>query len=323
MTSPHVAVVVLTWNGEEDTVACLASLQRVHYDNLSVVVVDNGSADRTVPRVRAEFPDVAMLETGANLGFAGGNNVGIRYALDHGADYVFLLNNDTIVDPAVVRHLVDAAEADPSVGVIGPKVFFFSEPDHVWYGGGWVQRWAGASGHIGLGERDRMNQGEPLDTAYVTGCALMARASVLRRVGLLEPAFFIYWEDVDLSFRIRRAGYRVLYAPRAVLWHKVSRTFGGTADHRFFYGGRAHGPESVTSLYLGTRNNLLFVERNVTWPFRVFVMGIALSRKVVKMVALFVMAGAPGRRKARGIALGIRDYMLRRFGTPAWDALRL
>jgi GT2 family glycosyltransferase len=288
-----------------------------------VIVVDNGSADRTVPRVRADFPQVAMLETGANLGFAGGNNVGIQYALDRGADYVFLLNNDTEVHPAVVRHLIDAAEPDPSVGVIGPKVFFFSQPDRLWYSGGWVQRWAGAGGHIGLGEQDSMRSSEPVDTAYVTGCALMARASVLRRVGLLEPAFFIYWEDVDLCFRIRRAGYRVLYAPKAVLWHKVSRTIQGTADHRIFYGGRAHGPESVVSLYLGTRNNFLFIERNVSWPFRVLVMGIALSRKVSKMIALFIMAGASGRRKARGIALGIRDYALRRFGAPAWEALRL
>src|SRR5712691_2717467 len=155
MSSPHVAVVVLTWNGEDDTLACLASLGRVEYDNLSVVVVDNGSADRTVLRVRTEFPEVAVLETGANLGFAAGNNVGIQHALDRGAEYVFLLNNDTEVDPELIRHLVDAAEPDASAGVLGPKVFFFSHRDRLWYAGGWVQRWAGASGHIGLGELDR------------------------------------------------------------------------------------------------------------------------------------------------------------------------
>jgi GT2 family glycosyltransferase len=323
MSSPHVAVVVLTWNGEDDTLACLASLGRVEYDNLSVVVVDNGSADRTVLRVRTEFPEVAVLETGANLGFAAGNNVGIRHALDRGADYVFLLNNDTEVDPELIRHLVDAAERDASAGVLGPKVFFFSHRDRLWYGGGWVQRWAGASGHIALGELDRNGSSDPVETDYVTGCALMARASVLRQVGFLEPAFFIYWEDVDLSVRIRRAGYRALYVPKAVLWHKVSRAYGGSADYGFFYGGRPHGPESGASLYLGTRNNFLFIERNVRWPFRVLVMGIALGRKLAKMLALVVTMGAPGRRKARAIALGIRDYVLRRFGPPSWDVLHL
>ena len=323
MSSPHVAVVVLTWNGADDTLACLDSLRRVQYDNLSVVVVDNGSTDHTVPRVRVGFPDVTVLETGANLGFAAGNNVGIQHALDRAADYVFLLNNDTEVDPQLVRHLVDAAEADASVGVVGPKVFFFAQRDRLWYGGGWVQEWAGASGHIALGELDNNSVTDPVETGYVTGCALMARTSVLRQVGVLEPAFFIYWEDVDLSVRIRRAGYRVLYVPKAVVWHKVSRTYGGSADHSFFYGGRAHGPESVASLYLGTRNNFLFIERTVRWPRRVLVMGIALGRKIAKMLALVVTMGAPGRRKARAIALGLRDYVFRRFGPPSWDALHL
>ena len=322
MIDPVVAIIVLTWNGEQDTLECLASLGQVDYSNVRVIVVDNGSSDNTVARVRAEYPETTVIENGSNLGFAEGNNTGIRHALEGGAEYVLLLNNDTEVHPRFVRHLVDAGEADSLAGVLGPKIRLFGERDRVWYGGGWVQRWAGASGHRGLGELDQAGPTEPVETGYVTGCALMVKAELLRKIGMLEPAFFIYWEDVDFCLRARRAGFRSVYVPAAVVWHKISRAYGGDTGHGLFYGGRAHGPESPVSLYLGTRNNLLFIERSLGWPARLPVLVFALGRKVAKMLALLLPRRDISRRKGTAIRLGIRDYFRRRFGAPPWSELK-
>lgn len=247
--SPRIAVVVLNWNGKDDTLQCLQSLAQLAYGNCEVIVVDNGSADGSVAAIRAAFPAIRVIETGANLGYAEGNNVGMRAALESGAEFVLLLNNDTIVDPSLLCELLAAAEACPEAGVFGAKIFHYDERDRIWYAGA---RWNAELLRFEL-VTDEAIYGEPfaqvLETDYACGCALFVRRAVLEQIGLLDPQFFLTYEETDFCYRARRSGFRVVYAPRAVLWHKISASFGGQ--------------QAPLVSYFMTRNYLLWSELNL------------------------------------------------------------
>jgi hypothetical protein len=220
---PRVAIVVLTYNGVEDTLACLGSLERINYphERYEVVVVDNASSDGTVARVRAEFPTATLIENASNLGFAAGNNVGLRYALEQGFGYVLLLNNDTEVGPDFLGLLVDAAEADSSVGVAGPTIYYHHSPRVVWSAGGIIDWRRGTSAMRGL---DKLDQGQftaPAEVDFVSGCALLCKSTALRQAGLLDERFFMYYEETEWCVRITRAGFRCLHVPGAHIWHKI------------------------------------------------------------------------------------------------------
>lgn len=220
---PRVTVVVLNWNGLGDTLECLESLAGLDYPRYRVLVVDNGSTDGSPVAIRQRFPDVEVIETGENLGYAGGNNVGLRYALAQGADYVLLLNNDTVVAPDMLRWLVEAAEKDPRVGVAGPMIYYHDQPEVVWSVGGGIDWRRGQTWMIGLDEPDDGRFGtEPREVDFITGCAMLVRAAALREAGLLDERFFLYYEEVEWCVRIRRAGYRIIHVPAAKMWHKIS-----------------------------------------------------------------------------------------------------
>ncbi len=243
---PRVAIIVLTYNGVEDTLACLASLARLDYprERLGVIVVDNGSADGTPARVRAAFPEATVIENGANLGFAAGNNVGLRHALAHGYDYALLLNNDTEAAPDFLRLLVAEAEADPRVGAAGPMIYYHADPTLIWSAGGRIDWRRGLSAMDGTGERDRGQYAAPRQVDFVTGCALLIRRAALERAGLLDERFFMYYEETEWSVRVARAGFRIVHVPAAKLWHKIP------LDARF---------DKEYLAYYMTRNRLLFL----------------------------------------------------------------
>ena len=214
---PSVAIILLNWHGWRDTLACLASLEKLDYPNYQIVVVDNGSTDDSVERIHEAYPQLTLLETGKNLGFAGGNNVGIRYALERGVDYVWLLNNDTIVEANTLSALVATAEANPRIGAVGSVLYYMDRPEKVQaWGGGRVSLWSGRSWHLTSPGR--------LD--YLTGASLLLRWEALEHVGLLDEGFFMYWEDTDYGFRLRKAGFRLEVAEDSRIWHKESATLG-------------------------------------------------------------------------------------------------
>ena len=227
MSHPKVFIVVLNWNGKEDTLACLESLRSVSYTCSEVLMVDNASSDGTVESVRSKFPSVKVITNQANLRFAGGNNVGIDYAMQNGADYVVLLNNDTTVDPAFLSELVQTAESDSRIGMAGPKIYYYNEPERIWFAGGKVEYWKGWVSHIGIREPDNGQYDTPRDVDYLTGCCMLVKREVIERIGKLDESFFIYGEDADWSLRAARAGYRLLFVPSSVIWHKVSASSGG------------------------------------------------------------------------------------------------
>lgn len=252
---PGVTVVVLNWNGCDDTLACLASLQRCTYPALRILVVDNGSSDGSEEAIRAAHPDVDFLQTGSNLGFAGGNNAGTERALADGADFVLLLNNDTEVDPDFVEPLVEAALADERVGIVGSSIAYAHDPSRLWaFGGGrfdvatgWVRHVQQEVDPATLGTRGTRHY-------YITGCTMLLRRELVETVGMLDTSYFHFCEDVDLCLRAEKQGYRVTVAPRSRLIHKVSATTGVSSPRFLYYNLRSrltlvrrHGPPGSPS----------------------------------------------------------------------------
>jgi GT2 family glycosyltransferase len=246
---PRIAVLVLNWNGRDDTLQCLASLSKLEYPNFEVIVVDNGSIDDSVQAIRQSFPSLLLIENGANLGYAEGNNAGMRVALERGADFILLLNNDTVVDPDLLKELAAAAALRPDAGVFGAKIYHYSERERVWYAGA---RWNRELLCFELVNSEAA-YGDTLatlpDTDYACGCALFVRREVLLQVGLLDPQFFLTYEETDLCYRARASGFSVVYVPRAIVWHKISASFGGN--------------ESPLVNYFMARNYLLWAERHL------------------------------------------------------------
>jgi hypothetical protein len=192
-----------------------------------LLLVDNGSSDGSAAAARKAFPDVEVLETGSNLRFAGGNNAGMRLALSSGADFLILLNNDTLVDPGFVSRLMERMQQDLRCSIVAPKILYAGEPDRLWFAGGAVSLWSGTMRHIGIRETDRGQHDSPLEIDYASGCCLMIRRSIVERIGMLDETYRMYGEDTDWCMRARRAGYTVWYEPSAKIWHRVSVSVGG------------------------------------------------------------------------------------------------
>lgn len=214
----RVDVVVLNWNGWQDTLACLASLARLDYPDFRLLVVDNGSTDGSAEKISRAMPGVELLQTGANLGFGGGCNAGMRQVLAGDAEYVWLVNSDATVDSGALSALVRVAEHNPAVGAVGSVLHEVDNPCEIQlWGGGRVNLWFGISLH----------QREPGVLDFVSGASVLLRRAALENVGLFDDqTFFMYWEDTDLSFRLRGAGWQLAVAEQSRLWHKQSAALG-------------------------------------------------------------------------------------------------
>jgi GT2 family glycosyltransferase len=285
-TTPRVSIVVLSWNGKALTLSCLESLLSLDYEPFDVVVVDNGSTDGTAAAVRTAYGDrVTVLENPVNLGYAGGNNVGIGRALAEGADWILLLNNDTTVDPALVGRLTDAAAGCDTIGIVGPKIYYAFPPDRIWFAGGEVSLYRGVSRHIGIREKDRGRYDTPRDVDYVTGCALMARREVFETIGELDPVFTAYYEDVDFCMRARRAGFRVMYVPSGKVWHKISASTGGQLG--------------AAKLSRKLRSTFIFLRRYASW-WHWLTIPFFFTADALRIVALVALGRIGDRRESGG-----------------------
>jgi GT2 family glycosyltransferase len=224
---PQVWAVVVNWNGGEVLEPCLRTLLASSYPNMIVLLVDNASSDGSVQFVREAFPSVRVAEQPSNLGYAAGVNAGLTLALDGGAEHVLLLNNDIELDAGAVSALVDAASAHPRSAFVGPMIYYAGRPSVIWSAGGAVSFWSGDIRHIGLREEDVGQYAGVREVDYVTACAMLASASAVRKIGLMDEGYYMYNEDTDWCVRARGAGFTVLVAPAAKIWHKVSMSSGG------------------------------------------------------------------------------------------------
>jgi GT2 family glycosyltransferase len=287
----NLVAVVLNWNGGDDTLAALASL-----DGVETICVDNGSEDGSPDAIAARFPGVELIRTGVNLGFAGGNNVGIRRALARGADWVLLLNNDAVADPDLSAALAAAAVERPDAGVLACKVFFAEPRDVLMYAGGRVNLRLGYWGRQdGFGQRDDGRFDALRDVDRATGAAMAVSRAAIERAGLLDESLFAYAEDTDWCLRIREAGFGVVFVPDAKVWHVGSASTGGM--------------RSPTSIYYDTRNMIAVAERHD--PRRgaaaAIRRGVVLSAHLVSARdAAGVRAAVKGWRDARHGRLGRR-----------------
>ncbi len=305
---PSVAIVIINFNGEKDTVECLKSIQKLLTPNykLLTIVVDNGSEKEfRINNSELRIKPI-IIRSEENLGFTGGNNLGIRHALENGAEYVMLLNNDTYIDSRVVSELVLVLESKESVGITAPKIYFapgfeyhkerYSKDERgkvFWYSGG-IMDWENVIGHHrGVNEVDQGQYNTISETDFASGCCMMIKRSVLKKTGLLDDRYFLYYEESDLCERVKRAGYKILYVPKAVVWHKNAQSAGGSG--------------SALQDYYITRNRLLF---GMTYaPART---KFALLREGVRLF----FSGRAWQKK------GARDYFLKRFGKGSFKVER-
>ena len=238
---PLVVTIILNTNRKIDTLEALHSLSENTYPEQHIIVLDNASTDGSVAAIRQSHPEVEVIELEQNLGYAGNNNVGIRAALEAGAEWVLVLNEDTILAPDCLERLVKLGERDQQIGIVGPMVYHFNEPQIIQSAGGkmtpgWV------SVHLAQNELDSGQFPDPHEVDWISGCAIMVRKAVIEQVGMIDARFFYYWEETEWCLRARAAGWKIFHHPQAHLWHKgVQRDY--------------HPGPNVT--YYSTRNRLL------------------------------------------------------------------
>ena len=321
MSTNKIAIVVLNWNGKKDTLACLTSLQKLTYANHFVVLVDNGSTDGTLESVRATFPQIQTLALPSNLGFAGGNNPGITFALEQGADIIVLLNNDTIVATDLLESFVQGFEREPRAGILGAKIYLFDIQDTLdHYGGVWIKKKADVH-LVGYREKDHEAASAP-SVDYACGACIAIKRPVFVAIGLLETRYFLYWEENDFCLRAKRAGFHTFVCPAAKIWHKVSASV---------VGGRPH------ATYFWWRGRLLWIDRHYTFLekiklyfnillpafFKLVKINLLKTVQLALLSTFFPREDQKKRieklRKNRAALAGIIDYYRGRFDKgPSW-----
>ncbi len=295
---PKVVAVVLNWNRLEDTLACLSSLACCRYQNLEVIVVDNGSRNSPAAAIAESFPEVEVVENPTNYGYAGGNNVGIRRALAAGADFVWVLNNDTEVAADALDPLVTAAAAHPRAGAVGGKVLRADRPEIVWVAWGrvtWLQSLVALEGEDA--PDDGAYDGEH-EVEWIPGCSTLLRSEALAEVGLFEDSYFAYHEDVEWAARAARQGWSCRYTGASRIYHHVHASSGGAAH----YGGFRK--------YLSARNSVLYA-RSHGRPWQVALMAASI---VVTLPFQLIRRAATG--ELSGVMAKIRGWRDGLLGRP-------
>ena len=246
MSNPLIYIVILNTNRRDDTLACLDSLSKSTYKALKIIVLDNKSSDGSVDAISSAFPDVELVNLTENHGYAGNNNVGIEKAIRQGADWVLVLNEDTILDPGCLAELIKVGESDPKIGIVGPMVYHHNEPDVIQSAGGVLGKYW-QSQHLGQNELYQNQFQEPHPVEWISGCAILVRKAVIEQAGMLDARFFIYWEETEWCIRTARNGWQIIHVPQARIWHK-----GVQRDYQ----------PKPSFTYYGTRNHLLTLSKH-------------------------------------------------------------
>jgi len=248
---PKISVVTLNWNRKHDTEECINALLRMSYQNFDIVVVDNGSEDASIDYLNEKFGHrIHIVANEKNLGYADGFNSGINYAMKQGAEYLFILNNDTRVHREALSELVKNAESDPKIGFVSGKVYHYNRPNVIQTVGKLSDTVTLVGAHVGANEMDEGQHDEIRDYEFIDDVFLLVRREVIEKVGGYDSNFFLYFEEADWCVRVRRAGYRIVYTPHAKIWHKGSMSTGG-------------GTNPINVFWI-SRNRYLFIKRNGT-----------------------------------------------------------
>jgi len=296
MCASSIYTIILNTNRKQDTLEALGSLFANQYSNFKVILLDNHSTDGSVVAIRTEFPQVQVIELEKNLGYTGNNNIGIEAAIQQGADWLLVLNEDTLLAPDCLEHLVEAGEADAGIGIVGPMVYHHDEPDIIQSAGGSLGAWW-RSKHIGQNERDRGQFTTPLPVEWVSGCAIMLRRQVIEQIGGLDERFFYYWEETEWCVRARKAGWQIVHVPAAKLWHKGVQ--------------RLYQP-NVSVAYYNTRNRFLMFSKHKA-PLKAW--GFAWFETVRTLLSLSLRTKWRDKREHRDAMFqGMLDFLRHRWG---------
>jgi len=315
-----VAIIILNWNGKDNTLECLESVYKIDYPLFEVILVDNDSSDETVSEVKKKYPNTKIVINSSNLGYAEGNNVGAKYALGRGCEYFLLLNNDAIVKEDIISEFLKAFQSLPDAGILGAKICRYYEKnalDHL--GGKWSSE--NARFHL-IGDHllpKEVPYKQKLD--YVCGCAIFIKKEVVEKIGLFDKRFFLFWEEADLCYRCRKAGFEIYSIGSAIVWHKISASFKSKPHTQYYW----------------WRNRFLWMEKNIhprerkkiywkkIYPevFHLF-KNLQLKKLQYLLGSLFSSNEKQKKREEKIISYkaclqGVRDYFFKRFGPgPSW-----
>lgn len=287
---PSVVALVLNWCAEDDTRRCVESLEAQAYAALHICILDNASPDGSGERLARALPAHEYIQTGANLGYAGGNAVGIRRALEQGAAYVLVINDDAELSPGCLPALVHAMEAHPDAAIAAPTIVHRDTPERIWWAGGTFVPWKVIGDHPGFGAPTPEPAGPPRDVEFVSGCIMLLRTDAIREAGAFDPAFVSYVEDLDLSLRYREHGWRLLHVPSAVGAHAVPWPPPRPSPFAIEY--RDRNRRRVAARHLGALQRLAFA--GWFYPSRVVLLAGALLRGD-RATARALVRGALGR----------------------------
>ncbi|WP_123054655.1 glycosyltransferase family 2 protein [Clostridium sp. JN-1] len=289
---PLVYIILVNYNGYKDTIECVNSLKRTSYNNYKILIVDNASTNNSLEVLKQTLNDCIIIESKKNLGFAGGNNLGIKSALKNNADYVLLLNNDTLVEPNFLNNMINSFNKDDRIGLVGCKIMYYPEKDKIWYGGGKIDWFKFIGIHLGNKEVDKEQYDVEKEIDFMTGCCMLIKRDVFEKIGFLCEDYFMYFEDDDFCVRVNDAGYKIWYNPKAVIYHKVGLSGGGE--------------ESPFSIKWCARNRLLFMNK---YKNKVSKVSFALSKMFfysTRVIRYFQYKFQGREDKARAIIEGIK-----------------
>ncbi|PIS42866.1 MAG: glycosyltransferase family 2 protein [Candidatus Kerfeldbacteria bacterium CG08_land_8_20_14_0_20_40_16] len=245
----RIGIIILNWNGLEDTKECLKSLRQITYSDYFIIVIDNGSDNNEAKQISIEFSQFAeVISLPKNLGYAKGNNLGIQQALKKNADAVLLLNNDVVVEKEFLNFLVQKLKIPP-VGIVGPKILYYHKKNKIWFGGGGFHWWTGLVFHYGEGKPDSPKYSQNRKVTFITGCSMLIKRAVFDKIGYLDEEYQLYWEDADFCYRAVKKGFNLWYVPESRIWHKVSQSI---------------GEDSPKRSYLTTKSRILFMQKHLS-----------------------------------------------------------
>lgn len=270
MKKPLVCIIILNWNGLEETINCVNSVLKNDYQNYKIILVDNGSKDNPIETLKKKFPKIPLVINKENLGYAEGNNVGMRYAMKLKPDYILFLNNDVIVDKIWLTTLVAYSEKHKRVGIVGPKIYYLAKPDTIWFTGGKIDYDKGPFIHIDQGKKDTKENSIAKKVDYINGCSLLIKAELVKKMGAFDKKYFAYVEDIDINIRAQKLGYESHIIPDSKIWHVVSASTGGEAN--------------PFKEFLKARNLIFFVRKNFKGQEKNRIMKKVLTLKLKDMV---------------------------------------
>lgn len=293
---PRISIILVNWNGAIDTIECIRSLKKCQYTNFEIIVVDNNSERSDVELLKKEFSShIKILKNKTNLGFAGGVNTGINFALRSGSDYLLLLNNDTVVEPDFLDFLIEQGEKNEDIGILVPKICYYSAPHIIWSAGGYISRLRASGFSYGDGKHEEKFNNSKFVT-FGSGCCLLIKANVLKKIGLFDENYYLYLEDADFCYRVKNAGYKIFYVGRSKILHKVNVASTRNID--------------VLPLYFITRNRLYFARKFFKGWFLISTLYLILT-SILKSL-LWTIKGDLNRVEA--VRLAFTDFFKRKFG---------